>query len=428
MSKREQQDHDFSLVAVPEEGKKGFWPMFSIMVGFTFFSASMWTGGTLGTGMTMKNFIIAVLLGNLILGVYTSLLAHIGADTGLSSHLLAKYSFGEKGSYIVSLILGITQVGWFGVGIAMIAIPVHKITGIDLYLLITIGGILMTASAYFGIKSLAIMSYIAIPAITILGSMSVIRAINSVGGVTDLVAIEPTNNITMVAALTMCVGSFISGGTTTPDFVRFSKNKKVGVSTTAMAFFLGNSLMFIFGAVGAMVTGFADIADVMFSQGLIAPALIILGLNMWTTNDNSIYTAGLAFSSMTKIPKHKVIIVLGALATLSSMFLYNNFQGFLTSLGTFIPPVGGILIADYFINKKDRYTNFENKKFKKVNLVAVASMLIGVVVAIYSPGIAALNGVITSVICYIAGSKLIKNNNIVIEEKVEEVIILKEAV
>lgn len=404
-----QQDQDYSLVAVPQEEKKGFWPMFSIMVGFSFFSASMWAGGTLGTGMTLPNFLLAVFLGNLILGIYTSALAYIGSGTGLSTHLLARYSFGEKGSYLVSLLLGGTQVGWYGVGIAMIAIPIHKITGVSLPLLIVLGGIIMTASAYFGIKTLAIMSYIAVPAITILGSLSVNSAVDSVGGWGAFMDIEPTNQISVITALTMVVGSFISGGTTTPDFVRFSKSKKIGVSTTVMAFFLGNSLMFGFGAIGAMATGFADIADVMFSQGLVAPALIILGLNMWTTNDNAIYTAGLAFSSMTKIPKNKVIIVLGAISTVCSLFLYNNFQGFLTSLGTFLPPIGGILIADYLIHdKKTRYKNFENQTFETVNWFAILAMITGTAVAIVTPGIPPLNGVFATFVTYIAAMKLFK--------------------
>ena len=45
--------------------------------------------------------------------------------------------------------------------------------------------------------------------------------------------------------------------------------------------------MFGFGAIGAMATGESDIAEVMFLQGLIIPAVISLGLNIWTTNDNA---------------------------------------------------------------------------------------------------------------------------------------------
>ena len=127
------EDHDYALGHVHSKDKKGFLSMFVVMLGFTFFSASMLTGGNLGTGLTLKEFFIAVLLGNLILACYTGLLAYIGADTGLSMHLLARYSFGEKGSYLASFITSITQIGWFGVGIAMFAIPVANRFNINLY-------------------------------------------------------------------------------------------------------------------------------------------------------------------------------------------------------------------------------------------------------------------------------------------------------
>ncbi|MCV5707805.1 cytosine permease, partial [Escherichia coli] len=77
-------------------------------------------------------------------GIYTACLGYIGASTGLSTHLLARYSFGVKGSWLPSLLLGGTQVGWFGVGVAMFALPVQKATGIDVNWLIAISGMLMT--------------------------------------------------------------------------------------------------------------------------------------------------------------------------------------------------------------------------------------------------------------------------------------------
>lgn len=61
-----------------------------------------------------------------------------------------------------------------------------------------------------------------------------------------------------------------------------------------VAFFIGNSLMFIFGAAGAAATGQADISDVMMAQGLLIPAIIVLGLNIWTTNENALYASALA--------------------------------------------------------------------------------------------------------------------------------------
>ena len=116
---------DFEQTTVPEHQRRGFWSMFAVMLGFTFFSASMWTGANLGSGLTLTNFWIAVLAGNLILGVYTAILAWMAGSTGLSIHLLSRYAFGRFGSALPSLLLAITPIGWFGVGIAMFADPVQ---------------------------------------------------------------------------------------------------------------------------------------------------------------------------------------------------------------------------------------------------------------------------------------------------------------
>ncbi|RKJ12603.1 cytosine permease, partial [Butyricicoccus sp. 1XD8-22] len=80
---------------------------------------------------------------------------------------------------------------------------------------------------------------------------------------------------------------------------------------------------FLFGAVGAIATGQSDISEVMFLQNLIVPAIIVLGLNIWTTNDNALYASGLGFSNITKIPRSKVVIFNGIVGTVLAMWLYN---------------------------------------------------------------------------------------------------------
>ena len=400
MKQKQHEDHDFSLGVVSASHKKGFLAMLVVMLGFTFFSASMLSGGTLGTSMDLKQFFVAVFIGNVILCSYTGLLAYIAGDTGLSTHLLARYSFGEKGSYLVSFLLGATQIGWFGVGVAMFAIPVSKVTGVSVGVLVAIAGLLMTATAYFGMKSLMILSAIAVPAIAILGSTSVGMAINSVGGISGLAAITPEESMTMSGAVAVVVGSFISGGTLTPDFTRFAKSKRIGVSTTVIAFLVGNTLMFIFGAIGAMVTGEADISEVMFLQGLIVPAIIVLGLNIWTTNDNALYASGLGFSNITKQPKSKLVIINGIVGTLLAVILYNNFMSWLNLLNTFMPSIGGVIIADYFIINKGKYEAFEKASFKGVNLIGIIAWALGVLAAHFLPGITPINAVVTAVISY----------------------------
>ena len=99
---QQQQSKDYEQTVIPAGARRGFWSMFVIMMGFTFFSASMFTGGAMGIGLNLKNFIIALVIGNLFLGAYTGLLAYAASRTQLSIHLLSHYSFGTKGSYIPS--------------------------------------------------------------------------------------------------------------------------------------------------------------------------------------------------------------------------------------------------------------------------------------------------------------------------------------
>ena len=88
-----------------------------------FASALSWTNHK---SFNWWGFVWALLLGGLILAAYTGTLGYIGAESGLSLDMLAHGSFGKKGSYLPSAMISFTQIGWFGVGLAMFAIPVAK--------------------------------------------------------------------------------------------------------------------------------------------------------------------------------------------------------------------------------------------------------------------------------------------------------------
>ncbi|ERB66687.1 cytosine permease [Vibrio coralliilyticus OCN008] len=405
------EDNNYSLGPVPTTARKGVISLTMVMLGLTFFSASMWTGGSLGTGLSFNDFILAVLFGNLILGIYTSFLGYIGSSTGLSTHLLARFSFGTKGSWLPSALLGGTQVGWFGVGVAMFAIPVQKATGIDTNTLIIVSGLLMTATVYFGIKALMVLSAIAVPAIAILGSYSVSMAVDSVGGFEQLKLIQPETPMDFSVALAMVVGSFVSAGTLTADFVRFGKKPAGAVLVTMIAFFIGNSLMFVFGAAGAAATGMADISDVMIAQGLLLPAIIVLGLNIWTTNENALYASGLGFSNITGRSSTMMSIINGIVGTIFALWLYNNFVGWLTFLSTAIPPIGGVIITDFLMNRK-RYQNFATTEFKDVNWAGIVAVAVGVAAGKFIPGVVPINAVLGGALCYVVLNPLLNKKTL----------------
>ena len=418
MSKQNQKvDVDYTNSRVDASGRKSTLSMFMVMLGFTFFSASMWAGQNLAAGLDFSGFIWALLLGGLILGGYTGTLGWIGAESGLTLDMLARRSFGEKVSYLPSAMISFTQIGWFGVGLAMFAIPVAKeIMGLEVtpdympwqgYLLVLIAGILMTASAYFGIKSLTIISYIAVPAVAILGTVAMIMAVTrGDAGLVEQFA-KGTKDLGIIAGAGLVIGSFVSGGTATPNFARFAKSPKIGLIVTVIAFFIGNSLMFFFGAVSSIYVGGNDIFEVMLNLNLFYIAILVLGLNIWTTNDNALYTSGLGLSNIFGLSKKPMVLLGGLIGTLAAVWLYWNFCDWLNILNCTLPPVGIILICSYFSHRK-AYLD-DSVPHRQVNWAAVIGVVLGAVVAnLVKWGIPSINGMVVAAACYFIGQAIDK--------------------
>lgn len=393
-------DSDYSLEAVPESARKGFWNMFFVMLGFTFFSASMSVGAKLGNGLDLSGFVWACIIGGVILSAYCGVLAYIGSKTGLNMDLLCRRTFGTKGSYLSSALLGFTQIGWFGVGVAMFSIPAAELLGINEWVLTIIAGVLMTATAATGMKALEIVSYVSVPLIVILGVYSMVTATAEGGGLIAIFS-QSAGEISLFTGIGYVIGSFISGGTATPNFIRFAKNSKVAVWTTVIAFFLGNTLMFCFGAVGGAFTGADDIFYVMIAQGLAIPALVVLGANIWTTNNNAMYTGGLALSNITGVRMKITTWIAGLVGTAAAIWMYWNFCGFLNILNCALPPIGIIVILDFFKNKS-KFQGAHNEAV--VNWFNVLGIVAATIVAnVLHWGIAAVNAMVVAAIFFFIG-------------------------
>ena len=408
-------DKDYQNSAVPQSERRGYLTMFMIMLGFTFFSASMWTGQVLSNGLDFSGFLGALLLGGLILGLYTGILGYIGAESGLSLDLLAVRSFGVKGSYLPSALIAFTQCGWFGVGLAMFAIPIAQAwygnNEMVMYGLVLLAGVCMTASAYYGIKSLTIISYIAVPCVAILGTAAMILAAQQGNGTFIENFAKSTNDLGIIGGAGLVIGSFVSGGTATPNFTRYAKSKWTGFWTTVIAFFIGNSLMFFFGAVANIYVGGNDIFDVMRNLGMFWTAILVLGLNIWTTNDNAIYTTGLGLANITGFSKRSMVLFSGALGTVAAVWLYWNFCGYLSILNATLPPIGIILALGYFMNRESY--NDSNYVPVCINYGAVLGVIVGAVVGNLTSngvlsGVPSINAMITASIIYLIGGRIQK--------------------
>lgn len=392
--------------------KKSNFDILMIMFGFTFFSGSMLIGQTLSNGLNLLDFILCIFIGGIILGIFGGTLGFISSKTNDDMKSLSIKSFGIKGSYLPSILVGVTQVGWYGVGVSMFAVPVANILAPDnifiLYLLIVIFGVFMTISTCIGIKSIAKVSYIAVFTILIFGILSIIYALNS-KSIDILNSFGLKENISFIVGLEMVIGSYISGSITTPNFAKYGKNPFFIGIICFMAFLLGNGLMIVFGAASNILVGGNDIFDIFTYFGFNLLGIIVLGLNIWSSCDNGLYSAGLEFENIFKIEHKKIILILGLLSTLCSYYLYSNFISFLSIMNYTLPPVGVVLITNYLFKG-----NYSKNKINLFNCLAVAAGIISSFFIKY--GIALVNGIIITFVIsslgyFIKQNKLFVNCN-----------------
>ena len=352
---------------------RGFWSMLALMFGFTIFSASVMTGGQIADGAKISTGIIAIIIGNLFLALYGGANAYIANKKHKNLDGVLKMAFGKNGGVIPSMVMVITQIGWFAVGIGMIVIPIAKAIGINPYLIVFPVTLLITSTAFFGIKSLARLSIIAVPLVIILGFTIIGIASNS-----SAISEATTIKISLWTGISLVIATFISGATFVPNFAVTANSPKTAVITTFLAFLVGNGLMITFGFIGALfyddvVFDFVSIAS---KQGFMALGLIILVLNIWTTNDSGLYSISLGFENWFKIPKKIGVLVFGLVGGGFSILAFDNFITFLSFLNTFVPAVGALIITTYFFaNMKVKMLNKYGINFGAIIIWAIASGL-----------------------------------------------------
>jgi len=394
---------DYPLSAVPEEARQGFWPITLVLLGFTFFSATMWGGASIGVAFRFwPDLIWIILCGNAILAVYVAGLGYVGYKSGLSTVLSARFAFGDLGSRWSDTLLGLTQIGWYAWGTATITIVLVRLLNLDARLqapLMVVFGLAFCLTAYIGYRGLAALSRVAVPAMLLLIAASVAVALRDAGGAAGPLA---AGTLTVAQALTIIVGTFVSGGTQVANWTRFSGSGRATVVSVLLAFFLGNGLMVAVGAIGAAVYGLSDIVEVLAVQGLLSAGVLLLFLNIWTTQDNTIYNFSVAGCHFCRTERRRLVTFAGAaVGTLLTLFgMYDWLIPYMTMMGVLIPPLGGVIMADFFIGHRGRYPALDEAAIPRFNRPGLVAYAAGSLAALMVPGIPPVNGIVGAFLVY----------------------------
>ena len=403
---------DYPLAAVPREARRSFGSLLVVLTGFTFFTATMFAGGQLGGAFPLPELLLVLLAGNLLLGSYVAALGYAAQASGLNTALMGRFAFGELGSRWPDLLLGGTQICWYGWGTATIAVILLELLGVPadapghtivLNGLMILFGIAFCLTAYVGYRGLELLSLWAVPAMTALLLASLVVTLGAAGGPGGLARLQPTEAMTLGTAITLIFGTFSSGGTQSTNWTRFARSGRHAILAALLAFGFGNGLMLLAGALGALVYRQPDIVQVLVLQGLATLGIAMLFLNIWTTQDNTIYNFSVAGCDLLRSSERRRITLIGALlGTLLGLARIDLYLvPFLLVLGTLIPPIGGVILADFRYRWRGCYPALAEVRLPACNWAGLGAYALAVAVAFTSPGVAPVNGILAAAVGYV---------------------------
>jgi cytosine permease len=378
---------EYHSTPVPLSGRLGFKQPAWVWSGFGIAFICAVIGGTIQQGLGTTRAILAIILGNAILFVYASALGYASGKWGLNFPLTVKAVFGRRGSTLPILILALLVTGWFSFHVWLTADIVKAAFGIQsaaTVALIALGvGLAYAVPVIFGIKSMALVRQIAIPAMVLFVLYYLVTKVIPAGGA--LFESTGTGEISFFMGVGLAWATFAVSGTMTGDIVRYTRTGGQAVGVTGVAFLASNAPFMILGALFAAAINDPTVPYFLDSSSMavLLPLAAIAILSTWSTADACLYNAAMGFANSLPNFNWRRAAILGTIIGLAASMTgaIANVTNLLIAIGLVVPPVGAVIISDYFLVR--RAHGFGMDRRSPVNTAAITAVALGIATGVY---------------------------------------------
>ncbi|MFF2009271.1 cytosine permease [Streptomyces sp. NPDC058195] len=406
---------DYALSRVPRDKRFGFWSMLLQWLAQSGSISQFTLGATIGVGMTFGDAFLAFTLGAVILEIVIFAIGLAGMREGLATPMLTRWvGFGRNGSALVSFVIAVSLVGWFGVQNTIFGNSVSALVGGPSWMWCVLAGVAITALVIFGFKYMAVFAKIVTPLFFAMVAWSVISTLKD-HSLSELISSPPPGQtIPLAVAATAIAGGFMTGAIVAPEMTRYnSKGSHVFVQS-ASSMILSEYIVGMTGVLLGHLVKSSEVSHIVLSTSGVFGVLVVL-MSTAKINDWNLYGSSLGVVNFFQVVFGKrlhrgvVTIVLGVAGTvLSAVGIMTHFTEFLSVLGVAIPPIGGIIVAEYWIVKRMRKPLDETRASETLPAssptwvpmslaIWIAAFCVG---KFYDGGIPALNSLATAFVLY----------------------------
>jgi NCS1 family nucleobase:cation symporter-1 len=382
----------------------------------------MLASGLIAGGMSWRQTIFTIGLGNMLVLVPMLLNAHAGTKYGIPFPVLARAAFGTLGSNVPALLRAVVACGWFGIqtwiggqaihSMLTLLLPAWAQFPLDEAASFLVFWALNVWFIWKGTESIRWLESLSAPFLILVG-LGLLAWAHRAGGGFGPILSQPSRFETFpefwkffVPALTGMVGFWATLSLNIPDFTRYAKSQRSQVIGQALGL---PPTMILFSFIGVAVT---SATVVVFGEPIWDPvellgrfespvviflSLVALVVATLTTNiaANVVSPANDFANVRPRLISFRtgglITAVLGiAMMPWKLLADYGTYIfGWLVGYSSFLGPIAGVLIADYWLVRRrelsveDLYRRGGRYEYAKgVNPRAMAALAAGVIVAL----------------------------------------------
>ncbi|MGA9779873.1 MAG: NCS1 family nucleobase:cation symporter-1 [Limisphaerales bacterium] len=427
-----EQSRLFNADLAPVSQSRRRWGMLSFAALWVSMSACiptyMLASGLIGGGMNWWEAILTIFLGNLIVLIPMILNAHAGTRYGIPFPVYCRASFGTKGANVPAVLRALVACGWFGIqtwiggeAIYKICVTIFNlhpasatnwlgITGGQCLCFLFFWGINMWV-IYCGIETIRWLLNIKAPLLIALGLLLLWWAWRAAGGFGPILSQPSAFEMGQLKAgqfwtyffpaLTGMVGFWATLSLNIPDFSRYAKSQRDQIIGQSLGLPLA---MALYSFIGVAVTSATTIiygttiwdpVEVLTHfKNPVVLVVAMLALCIATLATNIAANVVSPANDFAHLAPRKISFLIGGLITgiigvlMMPWKLVADPNGYiftwLIAYSALLGPIGGILIADYFIYRRRKLNaaalykaDGEYRFINGVSVVALASLAIG---------------------------------------------------
>src|SRR6266699_19590 len=381
----------------------------------------MLASGMIAGGMSWKQALFTVFLGNVLVLIPMLLNAHAGAQYGIPFPVFARASFGVFGANVPAILRALVACGWFGIqtwigGEAINAMIValapswanfHSGAAVCFVFFWLLNVLVILR----GIETIRFLQGISAPFLLLIGLALLLWARSKAGGFGPMLA-TPSKFQTFgeffrffIPSLTGVVGFWATVSLNIPDFTRYAHSQLDQMVGQALGL---PATMTFYSFIGIAVT---SATMIIFGQALWDPVAVLarlgnpfavvlamIALLMATLNVNVAANVVSPANDFSNLSPRRISFRTGGLITCAMGIIMQPWKlmadygsyifGWLVGYSGFLGPIAGVLICDYFVFRKkllvveDLYRRKGRYEYARgFNWTAVAALAAGAGVA-----------------------------------------------